>query len=134
MDMSWWKVYHQEVARDFLGQRVSIVNFPKAGIHYLKDFKTYGNSGAGAICLAIHGGAKRVILLGYDSQRTNGKVHHHGDHPKGLGNAGSMNKWKGQFGALAEAAYDKIWNASRQTALECFQKIELEKALETPSK
>lgn len=95
-----------------------------------KPFRAFGNSGAGAIALAAKAGATRVVLLGYDCQVTDGKVHHHGDHPAGLGNAGSMPKWPDQFKRLAATlAGVEVVNCSRQTALRVFPRMALEDAL-----
>lgn len=127
MDKPWWDKYAQEVNEKFQGQRLTILHYPK--VHAVKlpeSFKTFGNSGSGAIAAAILGGARRICLLGYDSQRTYGKVHHHGDHPRGLGNAGAMPKWPAQFKALREAHPDvDITNCSRETALTCFPRKSL---------
>lgn len=92
--------------------------------------KAFGNSGAGAIALAAKAAASRVILLGYDCQKTGGMVHHHGDHPEGLGNAGSMPKWPAQFANLAAAMKGvEVINCSRETALTAFPRGELESVL-----
>lgn len=133
MDKPWWDKYAREINDKFHGQRAAILHYPLVRATRLPEtFKTYGNSGAGAISLAILGGAKRVLLLGYDSQRTYGKVHHHGDHPKGLGNAGAMHKWPAQFAKLVEEnKHIKIINCSRETALTCFPRGDLNKELES---
>lgn len=96
----------------------------------LQNVRSYANSGAGAISAAVHAGAKRVILLGYDCQKTGGKSHWHGDHPKHLGNAGRIDSWHDAFLKLKNDFKDvEIVNATRETALECFNKIDLEVAL-----
>ena len=96
----------------------------------LKSIKSYANSGAGAISAAVHAGAKRVILLGYDCQKTGGKSHWHGDHPKNLGNAGRIEAWHDGFAKLKnDCSHVEILNATRETALECFDRITLEAAL-----
>ncbi|MGA4815964.1 hypothetical protein ACPA9J_15885 [Pseudomonas aeruginosa] len=51
--------------------------------------------------MAIARGAKRIILLGYDMQKTNGQSHWHGDHPKGLGSAGKIAEWPSEFERLS---------------------------------
>ena len=95
-----------------------------------KPFKAFGNSGAGAIAMAAKAGATRVILLGYDCQRTGGKAHWHGDHPPMLGNAGSMPKWPDQFKRLAASIEGvEVINCSRETALRAFVRMPLEDAL-----
>lgn len=135
MDEPWWRQHGVEVRQHFHGETVSIA----AQVRRLKvtvlssggqGFRAYGNSGAGAISLACFAGAWRVLLLGFDCQRTGGKAHWHGDHPKGLGNAGSLPKWPGQFKKLREAFPDlEIINCSRETALTAFPRGRLEEWL-----
>lgn len=92
--------------------------------------KTLRNSGAGAINLAAHLGAKSIVLLGYDCQHTGGKTHWHGNHPKGLGNAGKVNDWPAQFATLAtKLCAVNIINCTRDTRLNCWPKKSLEETL-----
>lgn len=80
--------------------------------------------------MAHKAGASRVVLLGYDCQHTGGRAHWHGDHPRKLGNAGSVDKWKFHFRKLAKELLGiEIVNATRQTALEAFPRVSLEDAL-----
>lgn len=82
--------------------------------------------------LAAARGAETIVMLGYDCQHTDGKAHWHGNHPKGLGNAGSVNKWTQSFAELATDLKKKgvtAINASRATALDCFERMDLETAL-----
>lgn len=126
MDRKWWERYLGQVEREFAGERVSGLSI--RGVQRIhRRFQTFGNSGAAVIALAIDRGAERVILLGYDCQHTDGKRHHHGDHPKGLGNAGSVHKWPQQFADVATKYRDaRIINCSRETALKCFPRAALE--------
>lgn len=131
MDRDWWKTYLADVDANFKGERFS--NNSHAGNHRTTKISKncYANSGAGAIVTAILGGAKRVILLGYDCQHTDGKKHWHDDHPKHLGNANRVNDWAEKFIQLSkEYAGIEIINASRQTALTCFPIKTLESALD----
>lgn len=128
MDRAWWVRYAGEVGRHFEGVPVS----PLAGCPVARyvPFRHFENSGAGAISLAAHLGATRVLMLGYDCQRTGGKAHWHGDHPAGLGNAGSLAKWPAIFEKLASVLVGtEIINCSRDTALACFPRVRLEDAL-----
>jgi len=85
------------------------------------------------VSLAIARGAKRVILVGYDMQRTNGMSHWHGDHPKGLGNAGKIAEWPAEFERMAKKNPGiEIVNCSRETALTCFPRRGLEEMLNEP--
>lgn len=137
-DGRWWAAHIAEVrAAGFTGRL--ICNAPGAEkhgvevVHKLKWFRVYGNSGACAISLAIAAGAKRIVLLGYDCSRgPKREWHWHGDHPAGMSNCASMSKWPWQFGKLADWARAEgvqIINASRQTALKCFERGELLHAL-----
>lgn len=129
MDADWWKEHHEEVRRDFQGATYSNNDFHgRVGV-IPKPFKAFGNSGAGAVAMADKAGAARVILLGYDCQKTNGLTHWHGSHPKGLGDAGSMPKWANQFARLAETLRCEVINCSRESALTTFPRMDLESAL-----
>lgn len=97
-----------------------------------ENYPVYGNSGAGAISLAARGGAKRIILLGYDCQHTGGKRHWHEDHPDRMGNADHkvLKLWGANFSKLAQDYSGvEIINCSRQTALQCFEQKKLEEVL-----
>lgn len=85
------------------------------------------NSGANAIALAAWHGAKRIILLGYDCQRTGGMAHWHGDHPPSLGNAKSLPSWPEKFRQLIPLlSGTEVINCSRESALDCFPRGNLE--------
>lgn len=130
MDRDWWKTYKDEVNTAFFGERFSNNSHPGNYRTTRITAHCFANSGAGAIVTAISGGAKRVILLGYDCQYTDGKKHWHGDHPKHLGNANRIEQWSAKFAQLAkEYRHIEILNASRQTALQCFKMVSLEEAL-----
>lgn len=129
MDRDWWTAYGAEVAREFAGEKVA----PHGGIPGVTrclELRAELNSGAGAIALAVMRGAVRVILLGYDAQLTDGRAHWHPDHAAGLGNAGSVAKWPAQFADLARRLPNvQVLNASRASALECFPRVGLGRAL-----
>lgn len=133
MDGKWWRAYALEAKATFKGELVtSSQSYKSHGLIFSRHL-TFGNSGAGQINLAFQRGARRIILLGYDCQMTNGKAHHYGDHPLPLQNALSHSHWPGQFARLAEALKGKaeIINCSRETALKCWPRAPLENVLET---
>src|SRR5690606_10503176 len=96
MDRAWWREHIDEVRSTFHGALWA----PLGGMPGVKrirfDRQTPRNSGAGAVAMAAQFGAARIVLLGYDAQHTGGRKHWHGDHPKKLGNAGSVGKWPEQ--------------------------------------
>lgn len=91
-----------------------------------------GNSGYQAIELAAQFGARRILLLGYDMQLTDGKHHWHGLHPPNMGNGTNFAVWcrraVEQAAGLQEAGIE-VLNCSRQTALTAFRQFKLEDAL-----
>jgi hypothetical protein len=98
-----------------------------------KDKIHYGsNSGYQAVNLAYVFGAVKVVLLGFDMQRTGGLTHWHGNHPAAINRDLPVKEFLKKFPALArdlEAEGVEVINATRETALECFKKVDLEEAL-----
>lgn len=152
-DSSWWSHYSDPdkapemaaVLAGFTGERISIdplaqrfrvrVMRREAGDGLgLRALRTGNNSGYQAINLAFLRGAKTILLLGLDMQHTDGKVHHHADHPPPLGNFhDSMPALcRGKFPALARDLAGqgvRVINCTRQTALTCFERMPLAAAL-----
>lgn len=136
-DGKWWKHYRRDVDAVFKGARLTCApaGHREGGAELLLHaswFTSFHNSGANAISLAIAAGAARVVLIGFDCQKTGGAVHWHGDHPAPLGNARSMPNWAKHFknvGRYAAQRGVKIINCSRATALTCFPLAELEAVL-----
>lgn len=137
-DGNWLERYAPQC--DFAGERVTA---SKVG-QYIgwtvtpAGFQWHQNSGAGAIAWAIHNGAKRVFLLGYDCQKTGGKSHWHPPHEGVLRNgrqlkdAPNIADWPASFAGVADLARAKgvvVVNCSRVTALKCFQRARIEDLL-----
>jgi len=133
MDAAWWRIHIDEVKAAFAGQLLTSAAHCFGATRIGTD--EFPNSGAGAIASAVRFGAKRIILLGYDCQHTNGKTHWHGKHPAGLGDAGTVERWPGHFKALAKRLDGvKVVNCSRETALTCFPRADLGKTLDEARK
>ena len=146
-DSAWWKEYGgvakkkpsdggPSVADVFRGERVTCSiagrTLQVRSLHNLPWFQGFGNSGTAAISLAIAGGARRILLLGYDCKKSGERVHWHGDHPKQLGNAASLKRWPRHFANVAKHASGRgveVLNCSRETALDCFPRAALADAL-----
>lgn len=125
MDSKWWQVMQPE----FAGEKLTAVdNAPGA---QRSSSPKGGNSGAGAMLLAAHRGASKIILLGYDCQTGKDGIRHwHGAHKKPLGNAVSLPKFYGQFRQAASKLRDvKVINCSRSTALDMWPRQTLKAAL-----
>lgn len=137
-DLKWWRLYHEEVTAQFGGRRLSAsavaANYGAELVCGPAHYRLYRNSGACAVAWAMDQGASSVVLLGYDAMLgDDGKTHCHGDHPKELENASSIADWDRQFARLARDATTRgvsVVNASRRTALTCFEREPLESALD----
>ena len=138
-DVCWWVAYKDDL-KDWKGRKMSIFH-DKDGCEKQKFntqlnglgedcIHTGGNSGYQAINLAYLLGAKEIILLGYDMKVTGGLRHFHGQHKRGLGNNDNYQGWINHMNILANALKEKgikVINCTRSTALECFDKQDLEK-------
>lgn len=136
-DPAWWQTY-PDLWRGFAGQKVGL-DLPgmPPEVHRLPfdvgaglgdRIRTGHNSGHQAIGFAAMMGAKLIILVGYDFSRG----HWHGDHPRPLGNflcADICTAAMQPMAADLKAAGIRCINASRETALECYERMGLEEAL-----
>jgi hypothetical protein len=142
-DAKWWD--HHKGVRSFTGLKYSLQRQAAKwrGVSVLQNtgtdglqmkpngLKTGKNSGYQAINLAVHLGAKRILLLGYDMEIKHGsKSHWFGDHP--WGNRPPVSSFRGMFRTLV-APLEKhgvtVINCSRSTSLDAFPCMALELAL-----
>lgn len=111
-----------------------IEGVPGAGIHRDPNKICHGdNSGHQGICLAHRFGARNIILYAFDMQRTGGRKHHHPDHQYPLSN-GNPTVFVWAFTKLAQDLASlgiRCVNASRATALECFDLVDIVAGLAT---
>jgi hypothetical protein len=149
-DESWWQYYYADVATRFKGEcwTVSEGARERFGLYWVHGVDKAGlapdpnyihtgkNSGHQAIGLAHLFGASRIVLLGFDMMATRGEQHWHGNHPKGLTN-GTPGRYAVWCRCMEQMEIDlrrrgvcKVLNASRRTALRCFQRVTLETALD----
>lgn len=145
-DATWWVQYFPEVATQFAGEKWTtserardqfdllwIYAVDRPGLSADPTLIHQGqNSGYQAISLAALFGARRILLLGFDFQRTSGKSHWHGDHPRGLGNGGTFPAWIAAMNGLAKdlaRANIEVINCTRKTALRCFPQKPIEEIL-----
>lgn len=136
-DGKWWALYAEEVRANFNGERIACskasVKHGAMNIGGEKWFKSFNNSGAAAIALAAVAGAERIVLLGFDCQKTGGKTHHHGDHPASLSNAATIANWQTHFKNVGRFCAERrvpVVNASSATALKMFPRVSLAGALQ----
>jgi hypothetical protein len=143
-DAKWWRVHPDTTA--FAG--------PKYGLQPVKDrddivilkntgrtglerdptgLRTGSNSGYQAINLAVHFGAIKILLLGYDMGHAPGsRSHFFGDHPSPLSNRSPYATFIALFAQMVAplaALGVEVINCSRATALTCFRRASLAEAL-----
>lgn len=119
-------------ARRFGINRVGSENRPGLGRGHV--IHQGGNSGYQAINLAYLWGARAVVLLGLDCGfDPRGAVHWHGAHAAPLTNPNEATfaTWRVNFNRLAadlRADGVPVYNCSRQTTLDCFERMPLDVA------
>lgn len=140
-DPHWWERYHAEVAANYSGElwTQDPAAAKKFNLHHIPGVSQRGlgreaihfggNSGYQAMNLAYLWGVRKMVLLGFDMQMTNGKQHYFGRHPyhdHGQGpSAALFRNWITQFHDLArdlKAAQVQVVNATRESALDCFNR------------
>jgi hypothetical protein len=148
-DGRWWD-WHRDrnELKSFRGRKITQDQDAAAryGIEYIESRDAPGlsrdpayihqgsNAGIQAINLAYHFGARRIVLLGYDMQATNGKAHWFGDHPNRF--LSYWHRWLPLYERVAEDARQmdlEIINATRETALTCFPRKPLSSLLPDPA-
>ena len=89
-----------------------------------------GNSGFQAVNMAALDGAERIILLGYDMGHEPGtKKHFFEDEDAKILRTSNYAQWIKRFTKAAEFIDVPILNASRASALECFERVDLRDVL-----
>lgn len=145
-DHNFWRVYLPDIRKRFTGELWSVSEQAQQqyGTYWIRHGRQAGfnddpdaingggNSGYQAIHLAATFGAQRITLLGFDMQRTWGREHWHGKHDGKLANGVGFHSWMKQMEPLARDLAERgivVVNATRQTALKCFQRQTLDEVL-----
>lgn len=145
MDFKWWRKYGNTLPPGVEGWTTGRYSAQVWRLNYIRSepgggvsttpglIREGGNSGFAAVSLALLFGARRIVLLGYDMQLTGGCTHHHGDHGPDLGNPDTekLRTWCKRFAEMAREvpAGVEIVNATRDTALTCFPRMDLDACL-----
>lgn len=142
-DYRFWEAYWNEIDATFTGERwtmsqqaasrfkINCIGRCNAEGYSIiaGSINTGGNSGFQAVHLAAYWGASRIVLLGYDMQRTDGKEHHYGKHKNNLPNGRSFPFWVKRFAPLVRDLSRmgvEVLNCSRASALTCGKRVTLE--------
>jgi hypothetical protein len=141
-DAAWWE-RHKAAAAQFSGAKVTCSDVSMPGVLRLRNtgkvgfdedrscVRTGGNGGYQAIHIAVHAGAARILLFGYDMRGG----HWHGRHPEPLRNAGESiyGRWIPQYQVLApilRARGVEVLNCTPGSALRVWPIVRLEEAME----
>ncbi len=139
-DGHWWKTYGPTLT--YAGPKYSLDEGARPWASVLKHagemglsadrcgLKTGRNSGYQAINLAVHLGATRIVLLGYDMQATHGRTHCHPPYPWKPNSdfTAFLPMFRFLVAPLAALGIG-IVNASRVSALTEFPRLSLAEAL-----
>lgn len=92
-----------------------------------------GNSGFGALNLAVQFGVRRIVLVGFDMRIDKG-LHWHGPHKGGLHNPNPANvaRWRrciDEAAPVLEALGVTVVNASPVSALAAYPKVDFAEAI-----
>lgn len=153
-DHRFWTVYHPAIVQAFRGELWTCSEGARQefGLFWIPVDLAPGlnrggeklNSGCNSGYQAVHLAAlfqgvtmpafpgARIVLLGFDMQRTGGRSHCHGDHVKGLPNGSNFKLWLDHFSFLArdlKSTGVDVVNCTRQTAMRCFPRAVLAEAL-----
>lgn len=150
-DRMWWP--HYKGVPEFKGLRFGIGSAPGKNnkfheypeINVLKntgycglDLETTGlrngrNSGYAGINLAVHLGAKRILLLGYNLGYLKNRAHFFGDHPVGLTqNQSNYTAFRALFDTMVvplKAAKVEVINCTPETSLNTFPVCDVSDAI-----
>lgn len=97
-----------------------------------------GHSGYQALNLAVHLQPEIILLVGFDlcadprEGVNQGKAHFDGDHPEGVYRKSPYGMFIRTLGSTKPFLADlgiRVYNCNRHSALECFEKVDLEKCL-----
>lgn len=145
-DLPWWN-YHMPIVRKHCTgklwtggitakqcfQELNLIETLRGGAALSWKYLINGqNSGMQALTLACVLGAKRIYMLGFDAQHTDGERHFHGLHPDGWANSDQVLQWHKHFDRIApqmKEAGIQVVNCSRVTALRCFDRATIQDVL-----
>ena len=144
-DAAWWRQYQgvpgftglkfclERDAARWPGVQVLANTGPEGLETTPTGLRTGRNTGAAAINLAVHFGAARIVLLGYDMEaRSEAHSHFFGAHPRGLRGGSPYALFRQMIATMVAplaALGIEVINCSRQTALTCFPRRPLAEVL-----
>lgn len=159
-DAKWWKGYHTASKRvgtadplQFKGLKVSIATRDGDRLNEFNDIltlrsmgekgvernptglRTCMNSGFQAINLAVHLGAAKILLCGFDMRDSSSAAHWHGEHIDSVKTTSiPVKAWISAITSSAKELEElgvEVINCTPRSGLRCFKSMPLEKAIES---
>lgn len=142
-DAAWWK-YNYDLIKDLECEKVCMQPTNLEGISHVENGGRYGlslkkgclangkNSSYAAMNLALQLGAERIVFVGLDLKRVQGKNHFFGEHPEPIRRESNYNMFIESFLQVKPIIADlevEVINCTPNSALGCFPKMGLEEAL-----
>jgi hypothetical protein len=145
-DSKWWRHYHERALK-FAGRKVTIrKTLPWPEVYCLEQSAEHptfdprpthlvsgGNSGYQAVHLAVHLGATRIVLLGFDMKDgRNRRRHWFGNHTGRLDSRGNYTGWIrafDKFAGVLNRMNIEVVNCTPDTALRCFPRRPLSEVI-----
>lgn len=147
-DGRWWD--HHKGVSSFPGLKFGMTVKPAKwpDVHRLSNtggqgfepipggLRTGGNGGFQAVQLAVHLGAVRILLLGFDMKPgKKGRTHFFGEHPPPIRSVSNYATFCAMFKSLVKPLRElgiEVINCSRDSVLTAFPRMSLEDALAVP--
>lgn len=137
LDRSWWQRNAEALAMPGFKVTADAPAAPYPGVLTMRNsgkrgfdpdpaaLRTQGNSGGAALHLAVHTGAARILLLGFDMRG----AHWHNDRVHA---PPTFQRWIRAMDEFAEVVRDRVevLNCAPSSALHCYRRIELADAME----
>jgi len=143
-DLKWW-LWHREETLELTCLKITpdkeaatrfkdltyISGHHGEGLAAKPDQVVYGkNSGYQALNVAVHTGAKRIILIGFDQRFPKNRSHWFGDHPDKVRSVYS--NWRGNWESVVEPLKKlgvEVINCTPKSALTVFPMAELKQTI-----
>lgn len=146
-DLRFW-TWHQQSLENHGGRKVtSAVHVKEKNVEHVQitgltgidvepgKIRQGNNSGYGAINLAVHLGAKRIFLLGFDMNFIGGRCHWHDGYPV-INTEKTLKRMVAYFDTTVEPLNRigvEVVNLNPDSAIKCFSKARPEEFLCAPS-
>lgn len=129
-----WNEGRSSIVRKTAEEYKLRVVYGKKGRTFSRDpaFIHHGmNSGFQAINAVSLWGGNPIVLIGFNFRLVNSQFHFFGKHPRPLSNGGNYPKWTEIMHEAAQSLPEglKIINATPDSAIKCFPRLDLKEAL-----